>query len=214
MAHSGYECLWSRKCGFRRRKGLVWLLMVGNTLGWCISLRWMFRGHSIWSRRHCHLWKYELFWKYMNGGDKGLTSNIHWCSICDNVLETNHTCDTSTWDWSVILIERTSSSRTYKEPRANINPSANFFFKFSCKALSSITGRNIMIKSWRMLRPAAEYTKPREWMHVPFIEVSQYESTGVHWKEIARQLATVWAIIQAIVIWTARRKLLLRNILR
>jgi hypothetical protein len=45
---------------------------------------------------------------------------------------------------------------THKEPRANMNPKANFFFKSRFRALSSITGKNIMIKSSSMLTPAAE----------------------------------------------------------
>ena len=59
-------------------------------------------------------------------------------------------------------VVRAYQAKTYKDPSANINPNANFFLKSSFNALSSITGRNIMIKSSRMLIPAAEYTKAWE----------------------------------------------------
>lgn len=66
--------------------------------------------------------------------------------------------------------DRSGVSGTYKDPRANKNINAIFFFVFKLKSFNSQIGSNIITKSSKMLNPAAAYTNACELVHFPFIE--------------------------------------------
>jgi hypothetical protein len=96
---------------------------------------------------------------------------------------------------------------TYNDPSENINMSATFFLVLSFNFLNSHTGKSIMKKSSKMLKPAAEYTIACRFKHFAGAIV-QMVDMGTHCNRMQKKYIIPCTPRKAIVPQTTLRKIL------